>query len=348
MNEHFTTNLKRWGSQNRRDLPWVGLKDPYRIWLSEIILQQTRVEQGLPYYQRFEAEYKDIKALAAAEDEEVMKLWEGLGYYSRARNMLKAARVVAEEQAGYFPSDYESIKALPGVGDYTAAAIASFAFDLPHAVVDGNVYRLLARYFNLDLPIDTSAGKKAFQELADEVLDQKEPAAWNQAMMDFGSKVCRPANPECLLCPLQEGCQALAAGTITSRPVKSRKLKKRTRWFNYLVVRVNEEFLVRKRTGKDVWKDLWEFPLIEETKATDTEEFIESGEFQSLLKKHKLKLEEVSSWRKQQLSHQTINARFFKLSAKRGKLVEALKTQAFSEDNMRKLAFPVIIREYLK
>ncbi|MFT7588364.1 MAG: A/G-specific adenine glycosylase [Limisphaerales bacterium] len=347
MNEHFTSKLSAWGKANPRNLPWIGVKDAYRIWLSEIILQQTRVEQGLPYYSVFESQFPDIISLAKAKDEEVMKLWEGLGYYSRARNMLKAARIVAEEQAGYFPKTYETIKALPGVGDYTAAAIASFAYGLPHAVVDGNVYRLLSRYFDLDIPIDVSAGKKAFQKLADSLLDIKNPGAWNQAMMDFGSQVCRPRNPDCLICPLQDQCQALIAGTISSRPLKSRKIKKKTRWFTFFVIRINNLVLVRKRTAKDVWRDLWEFPHIETTSAITISELIESEEYQNLFSNYNIKLNTQTDWKTQQLSHQTIHGRFIEISSDSGKLVEALKTQAFSEDNMRNLAYPVLIREYI-
>lgn len=261
--------------------------------------------------------------------------------------MLKAARIVAEEQAGYFPKTYETIKALPGVGDYTAAAIASFAYGLPHAVVDGNVYRLLSRYFDLDIPIDVSAGKKAFQKLADSLLDIKNPGAWNQAMMDFGSQVCRPRNPDCLICPLQDQCQALIAGTISSRPLKSRKIKKKTRWFTFFVIRINNLVLVRKRTAKDVWRDLWEFPHIETTSAITISELIESEEYQNLFSNYNIKLNTQTDWKTQQLSHQTIHGRFIEISSDSGKLVEALKTQAFSEDNMRNLAYPVLIREYI-
>lgn len=221
--------MRVWGAENRRDLPWVGERDPYRIWLSETLLQQTRVEQGMPYYRRFLAAFPRVEDLAAAEDDRVFKLWEGLGYYNRARNLLKAARIVANERNGRFPDTLEGLRALPGVGAYTAAAVASFAYGLPHAVVDGNVYRVLARWHDLDLEVPSAAAARVFAEKADAVLDRADPAAWNQAMMDFGALCCTPRNPDCGACPVADGCLARLAGTVAERPVKKAKAPRRAR-----------------------------------------------------------------------------------------------------------------------
>lgn len=256
----FTDTLLAWYADHKRELPWRDTTDPYRIWISEIILQQTRVAQGYGYFLRFVERFPDVESLAAATEDEVMKAWQGLGYYSRARNLHAAARSIG----GSFPTTYEGVRALKGVGDYTAAAICSFAYGLPHAVVDGNVYRVLSRYFGIDLPIDSTEGKKAFAALAREMLSRERPADYNQAIMDFGALQCTPQSPRCLLCPLAEGCAALAEGRIGSLPVKQHKIKVTYRYFHYFVVRTADDALVlHQRTGSDIWKSLYELPLIE-------------------------------------------------------------------------------------
>lgn len=228
--------LLDWYAREGRDLPWRRTRDPYRIWLSEVILQQTRVAQGMEYYLRFTERFPDVASLAAAPEDEVLKLWQGLGYYSRARNLRAAAREVVERFGGVFPRSLDDVRSLRGVGDYTAAAICSAAYDAPCAVVDGNVYRVLSRLFDLAEPIDTTAGKRAFACLAQSQLDAAHPGRYNQAIMDFGAIQCTPASPRCEACPLSESCLALAAGTVADRPVKRGKTRVRDRWFNYLHV----------------------------------------------------------------------------------------------------------------
>lgn len=244
-------------------MPWKGERDPYKIWLSEIILQQTRVEQGLPYYQKFVEQYPDVHALANAPEDAVLKLWEGLGYYSRARNLHAAARKISHEMSGRFPDTFDSIRALKGVGDYTAAAIASFAFNLPHAVLDGNVYRVLSRFLGIETPIDSTAAKKEFAAHARDLLDPARPGDFNQAIMDFGATHCTPQQPKCATCPLQSGCVAFRLKKVGELPVKSKTLVKKDRFFIYLVVHYREQVFVRKRSEKDIWQNLWEFPMFE-------------------------------------------------------------------------------------
>ena len=254
--------LLDWYAREGRDLTWRRTRDPYRIWLSEVILQQTRVAQGTEYYLRFTERFPDVASLAAAPEDEVLKLWQGLGYYSRARNLHAAARQVVERFGGRFPVALEEVRSLRGVGDYTAAAICSAAYDAPCAVVDGNVYRVLARLFDLDAPIDSTAGKRTFAELAQMQLDKRCPGRYNQAVMDFGALQCTPAQPGCADCPLASRCLALAAGTVAERPVKQTKTKVRDRWFNYLHVSSGDRTLLRRREGRDIWQGLYEFPLM--------------------------------------------------------------------------------------
>jgi A/G-specific adenine glycosylase len=256
----FRKTLLNWNRQkNLRQMPWKGEKDPYKIWLSEIILQQTRVDQGLRYYNSFITEFPDVGQLAMAEDERVFKLWEGLGYYSRCKNLLATARFIHFEKGGRFPESYEDILALKGVGPYTAAAIASFAFSLPYAVVDGNVYRVLARIFGISIPSDSTEGKKQFAQLAQQLLDVRQPAAANQAMMDFGAAVCKPQNPACGHCPFSKYCIAFKTGMVQQLPVKEKTLRIRRRWLCCLVCGYDGKLYIRKRPPGDVWENLHEF-----------------------------------------------------------------------------------------
>jgi A/G-specific adenine glycosylase len=261
--QFFREKLLAWFAQNHRPLPWKGERDPYKIWLSEIILQQTRVEQGLPYYQKFIEKYPTIRHLADAPEDEVLKLWEGLGYYSRARHLHFTAKLISNDLGGKFPETHEGIRALKGVGDYTAAAIASFAFNLPYAVLDGNVYRVLARFFGLETPTDLPAAKKEFAALAQTLLDTDRPADFNQGIMDFGATHCTPQQPKCPTCPLQNQCVALKTGRVTELPARSKFLEKKNRYFVYLVAHFQGKTFVRKRVEKDIWQNLWEFPLLE-------------------------------------------------------------------------------------
>lgn len=276
---NFTETLITWYSEHKRELPWRETTDPYIIWISEIILQQTRVAQGYNYFLRFIHRFPDIKSLANAHEDEVMKYWEGLGYYSRARNLHAAAK----SMNGVFPTTYQEVLALKGVGEYTAAAICSIAYGMPYAVVDGNVYRVLSRYLGVDTPIDSTEGKKLFAALAQELLDKKQPALYNQAIMDFGAIQCTPQSPNCLFCPLAESCAALRMGTVNRFPVKQNKTKVTDRYLNYICVRIGNYTYIRKRTGNDIWKNLYEFPLIETEKPLSEEEFQSSPLLQKLL-----------------------------------------------------------------
>ena len=262
----FSKLLLPWYRENHRALPWRETKEPYRIWLSEVMLQQTRVDQGLGYYLRFTERWLTVTELASAAENEVLKEWQGLGYYSRARNLLKAAKQVKDEHGGKFPDNYADLLKLKGVGDYTAAAIASICFHRPTAVVDGNVYRVLARVFGIDTPIDSTAGRKYFKELATKLLDAKHPGDHNQAVMELGATVCTPKSPDCTRCPLLAKCAAFATGTITSLPVKQSKTKTRDRFFNYLHIPAGKGIYMQQRTGKDIWTGLYELPLIESGK----------------------------------------------------------------------------------
>lgn len=268
MNSFFAHTIEKWYEVNKRDLPWREIRDPYRIWISEIILQQTRVAQGYDYYVRFVKRFPNVESLASASEDEVLLMWQGLGYYSRARNLHKAAKFVVNQYATtdgkcVFPSTYDDIKQLPGVGEYTAAAIASFAFDEPKAVLDGNVFRVLSRYFGVDSPIDTTAGKREFRTLADEMLDKKHPALYNQAIMDFGAMVCTP-HALCADCPLSDGCGAMAMGRVEQLPLKSRTLQIRRRNFVFFYVRAEGQILLHRRAAGDIWANMYE-PLLIET-----------------------------------------------------------------------------------
>jgi len=261
--DRFSSTLLNWHKKNNRSLPWKVDQDPYKIWLSEVILQQTRVEQGVPYYQKFITAFPSVHDLAQADESNVLKIWEGLGYYSRARNLYESAKYISTHLNGVFPSSYENLLKLKGVGPYTAAAIASFAYNLPYAVVDGNVYRVLSRIFGIKTPIDSSEGRKEYQKTAQELLNSQEPGAYNQAIMDFGATVCTPKNPNCSQCPFLDQCYALLKNSISQLPVKSKKIQKKNRFLNYYVLLYHNEIAIKQRNQNDIWKGLYEFYLIE-------------------------------------------------------------------------------------
>ena len=265
MKNDFTKKLLRWNrEQNFRSMPWKNETDAYRIWISEIILQQTRVEQGMGYYQKFIAIFPTIDRLAAASEKEIFKLWEGLGYYTRCRNLIATAKKVALEYRGSFPSSYDEILSLPGIGPYTAAAIASFAFRQPYAVVDGNVERVLARYFGISTPIGSAAGKKLYHSLAMELLDKKNPGSYNQAIMDFGATICKPRNPLCSGCIHSKSCQAFQKNWTNELPRKRLPSPRKERQFYYFIASDRKDrFWIRERTEKDIWQNLFEFILVE-------------------------------------------------------------------------------------
>ncbi|UGU18228.1 A/G-specific adenine glycosylase [Sinomicrobium kalidii] len=276
----FSETIKGWYHRNKRELPWRRTTAPYKIWLSEIMLQQTRVDQGLPYYLKFEKAYPTVFDLANAPEEEVLKLWQGLGYYSRARNLHHTAKYIAFERNGQFPSSYKELLKLKGVGDYTASAIASISFNEAAPVVDGNVYRVLSRFFGVDIPINSTKGIKYFKQLAGELIDRDDPAVFNQGIMEFGAIQCKPKSPNCSVCPLNSGCVALRDNLVDQLPVKTKKAKLKHRYFNYLIIHNERETLLFRRTKKDIWQHLYEFPLIESDQALERDDIIRDPEFQ--------------------------------------------------------------------
>lgn len=340
--------LQEWYRINRRDLPWRQTTDPYRIWLSEVILQQTRVAQGTDYYLRFTEHFPNVTALAEAQEEEVLKLWQGLGYYSRARNLLAAAREVAERFGGRFPDSYEAIRSLKGVGDYTAAAVASLAFRLPYAVVDGNVYRVLSRLYDCDLPIDCGAGKRFFAGLAQTLLDHEHPDLHNQAVMEFGALHCLPKSPRCESCPLENLCLARANGTIGERPVKNGAAAATPRYFNYLRIRCGENTLLYQRTTKDIWRGLYEFPLIETAGPIgDFETLRRTEAFGRLMAEAgETVLRRVVPMPRHQLSHRTIHAVFYELEVE--KLPEAPRLEPISLQALGEYPVSRLTERYLE
>jgi A/G-specific adenine glycosylase len=337
---NFVNSLHSWHSENDRQLPWKTNKDPYQIWLSEIILQQTRVAQGLPYFERFLNRFPTVFDLAQAEESEVFKVWEGLGYYSRAKNLHHTAKEVATAFGGIFPDKYQGLLSLKGVGPYTAAAIASFAFDLPHAVLDGNVFRVLARVFGIDLPADQPAGKQYFQKLAESLLPVDNASKFNQAIMDFGALQCVPQNPNCTECPMQHICIAFQTGRIKDLPFKSKRIVKQNRYFHFFEIYDANSIWIEKRNGKDIWQGLYQFPLIE---SIDPLLENESDLFPGIDISDLIPV--FSS--KQQLTHRTIHAAFYRVeSSSIGQIPEnCIKTEP---DKLMDYPFPRIIHDYLK
>jgi A/G-specific adenine glycosylase len=346
LSSRFSGLLLRWNKdKNRRAMPWKGEKDPYRIWLSEIILQQTRVEQGLKYYQHFIEVYPDIESLAAAPDEQVYKSWEGLGYYSRCRNLLSTARTVSSELGGVFPKTFDEIRRLKGVGPYTASAIASFAFNEPHAVLDGNVFRVLSRIFAIEKPVDTTEGKKYFTALANELLDKRNPGEYNQAIMDFGALICKPS-PECDECPFKKNCEAYLQDRVSLFPVKRKKAASKKRWFEYFILEHDGKVAIRQRVEKDIWRELYEFPLIESAKEATENFAAKKAEAWLGISKKDYSVLEISSSFKQQLTHQQIHARFIKLRLNR-KTDQPFPFVWVAKKQIGQYAFPRLINRYL-
>lgn len=330
--QNFSLLIIDWYRQNGRSLPWRSTNDPYKIWLSEIILQQTRVEQGKSYYQKFIQHYPTVLDLANASEQDILNDWQGLGYYSRARNLHFSAKFIRDELHGRFPDNYQDIIQLKGVGKYTAAAIASFAFHEPKAVVDGNVYRFLSRAFNLQTPIDSSQGQKDFQELADSLLSTKHPADHNQAIMEIGALICTPTSPKCLICPIVDLCEGRIKGTHLQLPVKTKKTKVRNRYFHYFIYLENGATLIEKRTKKDIWQHLYQFPLVETSQPKLSEKV-----------DNEIKVSEVIIHK---LSHQHIHAVFHTILGfpqERDK-----KTVIIATEDIQDYPLPRIIDRYLE
>lgn len=312
---NFSRILLQWYSFNKRDLPWRNTHNPYFIWLSEIILQQTRVEQGLPYYLKFTKAFPTVTDLAKAKEDKVLKLWQGLGYYSRARNLHFSAKYITQYYNGIFPKTYNDILKLKGVGTYTAGAIASFSFGLPYAVVDGNVIRVLSRVFGIEIPFDITLGKKKYQSLAQNLLDTKNPALHNQAIMEFGALQCTPKSPKCSSCPFISECVAYNTNSIEKFPVKSKKLKIKKRFLNYLLVQ-NEDGVILGKRNEGIWKGLYEFPFLEYSTKKSEKEVISSNEWIDFFKNKQYKIESVSERFLHKLSHQHIYAQFWTVHVK--------------------------------
>jgi A/G-specific adenine glycosylase len=309
----FSDELVKWYNENKRDLPWRHTTDAYIIWLSEVILQQTRVEQGLPYFYRFAEKYPTVTDFAAAEEDEVLRLWQGLGYYSRGRNMLKTARMVQAEYGGIFPNKYDELIKLKGIGEYTAAAIASFSANEARAVVDGNVYRVLSRYFGITEPINSTIGKKIFQTTANDFLNKKTPALHNQAIMEFGAMLCKPKNPACGICPVRLGCYAFKHNATTTLPVKLKKSNIKQRFFNYFLFTDGDKILMNKRTESDIWANMYDLPMIETPALLSVDEIkaIPAGiEYFG----PDFKINAVSETKKHVLTHQHLYIRFITLA----------------------------------
>ncbi len=350
IHKQFTSNIIRWYYSNKRSLPWRKTTNPYYIWISEIILQQTRVSQGLPYYQKFVTSFPTVEDLANANEQDVLSLWQGLGYYSRARNMHKCAKLITSEYESQFPSSFNQLLKLPGIGPYTAAAITSLAFNNPSPVVDGNVYRVLARVFGIKNNIADAKSFKLFFEYSEGLIDKKNPGIYNQAVMELGATVCAPQNPTCHICPIEETCFAREHKKQKELPVKIKKVKKRNRYFTYLVLEHQGKLAMTKRVGKGIWEGLFEFYLIESIKNVPTDE-LEDNLLSALLKQGAIIAEE-KQLAKHILSHQTIYSSFLKLELKNEAAWHATLNKnelvLYSKLEIEALPKPVLISNYLK
>ena len=341
----FSKEIINWYRQNKRDLPWRNTRNPYKIWLSEIILQQTRVAQGLAYYLKFIAHFPTVQDLAQANEETVLKLWQGLGYYSRARNLHYSAIQIVSEFNGKFPAEYVNLIKLKGVGDYTASAVSSFCLNEKQAVVDGNVYRVLSRYFGIEDAIDSTIGKKKFKTIANDILDKKQPGLHNQAIMEFGALQCVPKNPKCYKCPLNSSCSAYLNSTIISLPYKQNKIKQRQRYFNYFIIRDEGNIYLEKRTGKGIWENLFQFPLIETNEKLPMDNLIQLPEWDILFNKSTYSIAAVHDEIKHVLSHQIIHARFFEILIRESFESNYLKV---SISDIDKYPVPILIGNYIE
>lgn len=338
----FSNTLIHWYLKNNRDLPWRKSKNPYFIWLSEIMLQQTRVAQGLSYYIKFTSTFPTVFDLAKADESTVLKMWQGLGYYSRARNLHFSAKQISKELNGIFPSTYEEIIKLKGVGDYTASAISSICFNEPTAVVDGNVYRVLSRYFGINTPTNSTSGIKEFKLLAQTLIDESQPGTYNQALMDFGALHCKPQNPLCETCPFCNSCVAFEKKLTKELPVKEKKIKVRKRYFNFLVIKTDDhKTILTERKGKGIWQGLYQFPLIENTETIREKEIIASKEFNDLFPAETT----ISLFNKKEivhkLSHQHLYTQFWIVETK------TLKNANISWENIQDFPVPVLIANFL-
>lgn len=343
----FTIHLLLWNEvSNKRLMPWKNEKDPYKIWVSEIILQQTQVKQGLGYYERFIKKFPAVQQLAVAQDEKVFKLWEGLGYYSRCRNLIITSRHITNNLDGKFPNTYNDILLLKGIGPYTAAAIASFAYNLPHAVLDGNVLRVLARFFGIDAGIDTASGKKLFTALSQHLLSKSRPGVYNQAIMDFGATICKPKIPLCPECPLQKNCFAFNHNLVSRLPVKEKSIIRKNRFLNYLIIIFKNNVYVRQRMAKDIWQNLNEFVLVETKEPPQAANVLTSGLITFIKKSSPLKIINVSETMYQQLTHVNVSGIFITIYIKKKIELDGYNLVPYA--SLFELPFPKFITAYLK
>ena len=339
------TLLIKWYLENKRDLPWRHTKDPYIIWVSEIILQQTRVIQGIDYFHRFVHAFPDIESLANADEDAVLKLWQGLGYYSRARNMHASAKQIMDLHGGIFPESHSEILKLKGIGTYTAAAIASFAFDQSFPVLDGNVFRFLARYFNIDIPINSPEGKKIFYETVSNCIDKQNPALFNQAIMEFGALQCKPVSPDCSICPLNQSCLARKKNTVDLLPIKIKNKVPKIRHFNYLLIQQGSFIYLKQRTDKDIWKNLYDFPLIETTEKQDAQSLTQEPAWIDILQKRKWSLDPNPVFIEHQLTHQSIKALFWRVHVLGNKELPFMR---IAKDQLHTYPISRLLEKYLE
>lgn len=336
-----------WYNSNKRDLPWRNSKEPYKIWISEVILQQTRVNQGWEYYLRFVEKYPTLKALANAPQRDVLKLWQGLGYYSRARNLHEAARFILKEYGGKFPKEYDSIRKLKGIGDYTAGAIASIAYNLPFPAVDGNVMRVYSRLFGIVTPIDSNTGKKEIYELAKDMLPNSAPGIYNQAVMELGALVCLPVKPRCTVCPIQAACYAYLHKMVTELPKKQGKIVQHNRYLHYLVITHQDSILLHHRTTKDIWQGLYDFPVIETPKPVEAGKFVKAKIWKKLLSLSNPVIKDISEEYIHILSHQKLYARFYHVAVgnKKANLPDCIWIK---DSELENYAVPKLIDLYIR
>lgn len=344
----FTDYLINWHKKiNKRIMPWKEERNIYKIWISEVILQQTRVEQGIKYYNKIIDKFPDIESLAKTSENIFYKFWEGLGYYSRAKNLLLTARYIHTNLNGQFPDNYDDLKSLKGIGSYTAAALASFAYDLPYAVVDGNVLRVLSRYLGNNTPIDTTTGKKLYSLEAQKFLDKKNPALYNQAIMDFGATVCTPKVPKCSICVMSNECMAFKKGEVNILPIKSKTLSKKKRFFTYFIFEYKKHFLIRKRLPGDIWEGLFEFYLVETTSAVLWKTVSINTWLHTQLNITDAVIESISKSFTQQLTHQNLEAKF--IWVKLNELPLSLSTfKKQKKESIMDMAFPKLINDFIK
>ena len=346
MIRRISSNLQNWYEENKRDLPWRNTNDPYLIWISEVILQQTRIDQGLPYYHRFIDRFPRLQSLAAANEDEVLREWQGLGYYSRARNLHQAAITIVNDHGGKIPQNYNGLLQMKGIGDYTASAIASFAFGEAKAAVDGNVIRFLSRLFGIEIPVNRPEGIAQIRKIADEILDQKKPGLHNQAIMEFGALQCIPSKPDCVACIFNDRCMAYLLGKVSSIPHKEKPVARKLRHLNYFVVENSGQILIRKRMGNDIWKGLYELPLIEK-KLVNASAIFNSRDWKELFPEMQFSLHSISEPIKHILTHRVLISRFFELKVSNAEFkILKKRFEYVGRKNTGSIAFPSLLSKY--